>query len=218
MLRSLYYQLSNPSQLEPLGLVEVLDWTAAALDRVDREEFFKRFDQGEAVQYFYEPFLEAFDPALRKQLGVWYTPSEVVRYMVARVDMVLRDDLGHPRRAGCRQRVRARPVLRHRSVRQRGAEAHRPQPPGQWTRGRSSAAEGQEGRHREGVRVRDHARAVRGGAPSGRPDDAEPRRSAVRQPAPDWIVDETERAGIFLTNALTGWDAPSGKQLARFQS
>ena len=31
---------------------------------------------------------------LRKQLGVWYTPAEVVRYMVARVDRALRDDLG----------------------------------------------------------------------------------------------------------------------------
>ena len=30
----------------------------------------------------------------RKQLGVWYTPSEVVRYMVARVDQALKDDLG----------------------------------------------------------------------------------------------------------------------------
>ncbi len=96
VLRSLYYQLSNPSQLEPLGLVEVLDWTSNALDRVDREAFFERFDEGEAVQYFYEPFLEAFDPALRKQLGVWYTPSEVVRYMVARVDMALKDDLDIP--------------------------------------------------------------------------------------------------------------------------
>ena len=72
----------------------MLDWTSAALDRVDRELFFERFDEGEAVQYFYEPFLEAFDPALRRQLGVWYTPSEVVRYMVARVDRALRDDLG----------------------------------------------------------------------------------------------------------------------------
>ena len=54
--------------------------TAAALDRVDRAEFFSRFNEGEAVPYFYEPFLEAFDPALRKQLGVWYTPTEVVRY------------------------------------------------------------------------------------------------------------------------------------------
>ena len=61
---------------------------------MDRPAFFSRFNEGEAVPYFYEPFLEAFDPGLRKQLGVWYTPSEVVRYMVARVDRALRDDLG----------------------------------------------------------------------------------------------------------------------------
>ena len=61
---------------------------------MDRDAFFARFNEGEAVPYFYEPFLEAFDPALRKQLGVWYTPTEVVRYMVARVDRALKDDLG----------------------------------------------------------------------------------------------------------------------------
>ncbi len=94
VLRALFQQLSSPTQLQPLGLVELLDWTAAALDRVDRAAFFDRFDAGEAVPYFYEPFLEAFDPELRKQLGVWYTPAEVVRYMVARVDMALKDDLG----------------------------------------------------------------------------------------------------------------------------
>ena len=94
VLRALFQQLSDPGRLQPLGLVELLDWTAAALDRVDREAFFDSFDAGEAVPYFYEPFLEAFDPELRKQLGVWYTPAEVVRYMVARVDMALKEDLG----------------------------------------------------------------------------------------------------------------------------
>ena len=94
VLQALFQQLSAPTQLQPLGLVEVLDWTSAALDRVDRDAFFARFNEGEAVPYFYEPFLEAFDPVLRKQLGVWYTPAEVVRYMVARVDMALKDDLG----------------------------------------------------------------------------------------------------------------------------
>ena len=102
VLRALFQQLSDPGRLRPLGLVEVLDWTAAALDRVDQEAFFTRFDASmspsgsgsEAVPYFYEPFLEAFDPQLRKQLGVWYTPNEVVRYMVARVDRALKDDLG----------------------------------------------------------------------------------------------------------------------------
>ena len=94
VLQALFQQVSAPSQLQPLGLVEVLDWVAAALDRVDRDAFFDRFNEGEAVPYFYEPFLEAFDPELRKQLGVWYTPAEVVRYMVARVDRALKDDLG----------------------------------------------------------------------------------------------------------------------------
>ena len=94
VLRALFQQISDPGRLQPLGLVEVLDWTAAALNRVDRTAFFARFNEGEAVPYFYEPFLEAFDPDLRKQLGVWYTPAEVVRYMVARVDKALKDDLG----------------------------------------------------------------------------------------------------------------------------
>ena len=94
VLKELFFQLSNPAPLQALGLVEVLDWTAAALNRVDREAFFAKFGEGEAVPYFYEPFLQAFDPELRKQLGVWYTPAEVVRYMVARVDKALKDDLG----------------------------------------------------------------------------------------------------------------------------
>ena len=94
VLRALFQQLSDPGRLQPLGLVEVLERTSAALDRVDRPAFFARFNEGEAVPYFYEPFLEAFDPGLRKQLGVWYTPAEVVRYMVARVDKALKDDLG----------------------------------------------------------------------------------------------------------------------------
>lgn len=94
VLAVLFQYLSVPSQLKKIELNEPLDWTAAALDRVDRDVFFERFEDGEAVPYFYEPFLEAFDPELRKELGVWYTPRDVVRYMVARVDLALKDDLG----------------------------------------------------------------------------------------------------------------------------
>ncbi|HMP42820.1 MAG TPA: N-6 DNA methylase, partial [Roseiflexaceae bacterium] len=94
VLQALFSQVAAPQRLQPLGLMEVLDWTGAALNRVDRAAFFARFDTGQAVQYFYEPFLEAFDPELRRELGVWYTPPEVVRYMVARVDTALREELG----------------------------------------------------------------------------------------------------------------------------
>ncbi|MDS4030527.1 MAG: type ISP restriction/modification enzyme [Candidatus Contendobacter sp.] len=94
MIRALFEQLSQPSRLLPLGLTEVLDWVNGVLNRVDRAAFFGQFAAAGAVQYFYEPFLHAFDPELRKQLGVWYTPPEIVRYMVARVDAVLREELG----------------------------------------------------------------------------------------------------------------------------
>ncbi len=93
ILRKLFHEAADPGQLDALNLSEVLDWAEAALTRVDRAAFFARFREGQAVQYFYEPFLEAFDPVLRKELGVWYTPTEIVQYMVARVDTVLREEL-----------------------------------------------------------------------------------------------------------------------------
>ncbi|HXN64941.1 MAG TPA: N-6 DNA methylase [Candidatus Acidoferrales bacterium] len=94
VIRKLFHEMADPGQLENLNLAEVLDWTAAVLNRVDRAQFFTRFSEAHAVQYFYEPFLQEFDPELRKQLGVWYTPHEVVEYMVERVDTVLRQELG----------------------------------------------------------------------------------------------------------------------------
>ncbi len=94
MIRSLFEEIARPSRLEPLGLMDVLDHTGDALNRIDSATFFNSFDSGEAVQHFYEPFLEAFDPQLRKKMGVWYTPHEIVQYMVERVDSVLRTELG----------------------------------------------------------------------------------------------------------------------------
>jgi hypothetical protein len=93
MIKALFEKVATPTHVRRLDLEEVLNWTGEALNRVDRASFFSRFEEGQAVQYFYEPFLEAFDPALRKEFGVWYTPPEVVQYMVARVDTVLREEL-----------------------------------------------------------------------------------------------------------------------------
>jgi hypothetical protein len=93
MISALFEQLSQPTKLKALDLTVVLDWAADALNRVDQTTFFKKFEARQSVQYFYEPFLEAFDPALCKQLGVWYTPREIVRYQVERVDHALRTEL-----------------------------------------------------------------------------------------------------------------------------
>lgn len=63
MIKALFHQVANPNKLRPLDLVESLDWIAAALNRVDRAAFFEKFIESHAVQYFYVPFLEAFNPA-----------------------------------------------------------------------------------------------------------------------------------------------------------
>ncbi|MDX2161406.1 MAG: type ISP restriction/modification enzyme, partial [bacterium] len=93
VISELFEQFSSGTVL-PLSVEQILEWTTDALNRVDREAFFTSFNKGAAVQYFYEPFLEAFDPELRRQLGVWYTPPEVVEYMVDRVDAALKYELG----------------------------------------------------------------------------------------------------------------------------
>ena len=204
VLRALFQQLSDPGQLRPLGLVEVLDWTAAALDRVDRPAFFARFNEGEAVPYFYEPFLEAFDPDLRKALGVWYTPPEVVRYMVARVDRALKDDLGIADGLAAENVYVLDPCC--------GTGAYLA----------------------EVLRRIDANLQGRGlGALTG----AQVKRAAMERvfgfeimPAPFVVAhlqvgltmqaldaslaeNETERAGVFLTNALTGWEPTVQKPL-----
>ena len=46
--------------------------------------------------YFYEDFLAAYDPKLRKDAGVYYTPVEVVRAQVRLVDALLSGPLDKP--------------------------------------------------------------------------------------------------------------------------
>jgi hypothetical protein len=94
VIEALFHEIAKPQTLQSLNVMEPLNWVTDALNRVDRPAFEERFEDGSAVQYFYEPFLEAFDPELRRQLGVWYTPISVVRYMVSRVDDVLKSELG----------------------------------------------------------------------------------------------------------------------------
>jgi hypothetical protein len=94
MIKTLFEHLATPTKLQALGLEEVLNWTETALNRVERSIFFENFEEQHAVQYFYEPFLAAYDPILRKRMGVWFTPPEIVKYMVTRIDHVLRNEMG----------------------------------------------------------------------------------------------------------------------------
>ena len=182
----------------------MLDWTAAALDRVDRPAFFERFNEGEAVPYFYEPFLEAFDPELRKQLGVWYTPAEVVRYMVARVDKALQDDLDiadglaaenvYVLDPCCGTGAYLAEVLRRIAANLNG-------------RGLGALA---------GARVKQAAlKRVFGFEIMPAPFVVAHLQVGLTMQDLDAPLadDGTERAGVFLTNALTGWEPRTTKPL-----
>ena len=204
VLRALFQQLSDPGRLQPLGLVEVLDWTAAALDRVDRPAFFARFQEGEAVPYFYEPFLEAFDPDLRKQLGVWYTPTEVVRYMVARVDKALKDDLGIPDGLAAENVYVLDPCC--------GTGAYL----AEVLRRIAANLEGQGLGALTGARVKQAAtQRVFGFEIMPAPFVVAHLQVglALQDLGAPLADDETERAGVFLTNALTGWEPRTTKPL-----
>ena len=96
MVAALFEEIARPTRLRPLGITDALDRATAVLNRVNQAEFLATFDTAEAIQHFYEPFLKEFDPELRKKLGVWYTPPQIVNYMVERVDQALRDDLNVP--------------------------------------------------------------------------------------------------------------------------
>lgn len=58
--------------------------------------FGKRTQQTDPMIHFYEDFLAAYDPALRKSRGVWYTPQPVVSFIVRAVDRLLQRDFGLP--------------------------------------------------------------------------------------------------------------------------
>ena len=93
--------------------VDVLERVIAAVDPA------KLSRKGDPWIYFYEYFLEAYDPKLRRDRGVYYTPAEVVQLQVRLVDEILRTRFGKdkatPTRAWCSSiRPPARPRTRWR--------------------------------------------------------------------------------------------------------
>jgi len=181
-----------------------LDLTEGALNRVERGEFFARFQEKQAVQYFYEPFLEAFDPELRKELGVWYTPLEVVKYMVARVDHVLREDLrledgfADPRvyvlDAACGTGAYLVEVLNTISttLKGKGDDPLAPQKVKQFAMERVFGFEVLPAPF-----VISHMQLG----------------LVLQELGAPFADDGSERVGVYLTNSLTGWEPPKGAKL-----
>lgn len=57
-------------------------------------EYGKNRRHSDPMIHFYEDFLSAYDPHLRKAKGVWYTPQPIVRFIVKAVDILLKSEFG----------------------------------------------------------------------------------------------------------------------------
>ena len=80
-----------PSVREKLLMpVELLERAIAAVDSIQFER------HGDHWLYFYENFLGAYDPKLRKDRGVYFTPVEVVRCQVRLAGEILKTHFSKP--------------------------------------------------------------------------------------------------------------------------
>ena len=61
--------------------------------RAADEEEHRLFERDPFI-YFYEDYLKAYDPAMRKSRGVYYTPPPIVNFIVRAVDDILKDSFG----------------------------------------------------------------------------------------------------------------------------
>ena len=75
------------------SLAEIFSYTDVADIMRD---FGRQTKTTDPIIHFYETFLTAYNPALRKSRGVFYTPQPVVDYIVRAVDSILKSDFGLP--------------------------------------------------------------------------------------------------------------------------
>ncbi len=87
-------QLGDGVDLDQLGLHELRDYLAT----VDVAEILADFgkDEQDPVIHFYEDFVQAYEPGRRLELGIFYTPTPVVRYIIRNVDRRLKEEFGLP--------------------------------------------------------------------------------------------------------------------------
>lgn len=97
LLRDLFYTLTGP-QLKQEPYVTLVDDLAALLGHADIAEILAEFGtqvrEEDPIVHFYENFLAQYNPRLREQRGVYYTPTPIVDYIVRSVDALLKRDFG----------------------------------------------------------------------------------------------------------------------------
>ena len=97
-LIELFHHIASP-RLEA-NVIYILDEIVGLLRNVPTEMLRTAFDAGshleDPVIHFYETFLAEYDPRRRVDRGVYYTPPQVISYIVRSVDSLLKTELDRP--------------------------------------------------------------------------------------------------------------------------
>lgn len=95
LIGSVLELMAQPSNREHIdGVVSLLESTIGAVDPA------KLSANSDPWLYFYEDFLAAYDPRMRNDAGVYYTPVEIVRFQVRLLDDILVTRFGKQRGLG----------------------------------------------------------------------------------------------------------------------
>ncbi len=94
-LKQLFQYVANNLEEE---LEWIVDDLADLFRSVDVNKVMKGYGKStgasDPMVHFYEDFLREYDAGLRKDRGVWYTPIQVVRFIVSAVDWALKSRFG----------------------------------------------------------------------------------------------------------------------------
>ena len=97
-LRQLFHQVDSPNLNE--NVTYILDEIVNLLRNVSTEMLRTAFTTSthfeDPVIHFYETFLAEYDPQRRVDRGVYYTPPQVIAYIVRSVDALLKTALNRP--------------------------------------------------------------------------------------------------------------------------
>lgn len=93
LLKQFFIHITTAQVLHPT-LIDVIDKLCYLYRISDVSELLDRQEKSDTIVHFYEDFLKAYDPKLRKEMGVFYTPQPIVQYLVKMVDRALVDNFG----------------------------------------------------------------------------------------------------------------------------
>ena len=91
LLKQFFLHITGTGRKHPT-LEGVIDKLCSLYRICNISNLLERDEKKDTIIHFYEEFLTFYDPALRKSLGVFYTPVQAVQYLISFVDKILVED------------------------------------------------------------------------------------------------------------------------------